>query len=116
MRAAAVAAILTSALAAPAIAETRCGWVDNPTPGNWWLTDRDGTWTISTQGVPSVNGWDTIAPFDLPGWVETNGHYGFGCGCFEGSVDWSTGEVAWMSSMRGIPMSRCHNDPALPPR
>ena len=27
-----------------ALAETRCGWVVNPTPGNWWLNDRDGSW------------------------------------------------------------------------
>ena len=23
-------------------AKTRCGWFENPAPGNAWLTDRDG--------------------------------------------------------------------------
>ena len=36
--------------AAPLIRQqTRCGWIDNPTPANWWLTDGYGEWII---GVP----------------------------------------------------------------
>jgi hypothetical protein len=42
-------------------AETRCGWLQNPTPANWWLTDRDGTWTISAQGDIKQEEW-TIYP------------------------------------------------------
>lgn len=30
--------------------EIRCGWLDNPTPGNLWLIDRDAEWSISQQG------------------------------------------------------------------
>ena len=29
----------------------RCGWWDNPSPGNVWLTDRQGQWTIAIQGL-----------------------------------------------------------------
>ncbi|CAK7256682.1 protein of unknown function [Shinella sp. WSC3-e] len=32
-------------------AETRCGWLQNPTPANWWLDDSEGTWTLMTQGA-----------------------------------------------------------------
>lgn len=28
----------------------RCGWLDNPTPGNASLYDKDGEWTIAVQG------------------------------------------------------------------
>jgi hypothetical protein len=37
-------AVLAFALLAyPAAArEQRCGWLVNPTPGNWWLIDRQG--------------------------------------------------------------------------
>ena len=34
----------------PADFERRCGWLANPTPGNWWLIDADRTWTLSSQG------------------------------------------------------------------
>ncbi|MCZ8486886.1 DUF4087 domain-containing protein [Vibrio lentus] len=32
--------------------ETRCGWLENPSPANMWLIDRDGTWNISVQRYP----------------------------------------------------------------
>jgi len=40
------------AIAAPKadITQKRCGYLDNPTPANWWLTDRDGEWLgLATQ-------------------------------------------------------------------
>ena len=39
--------------------EMRCGWFSNPTPGNVWLYDRDGEWTIEVQGGYRVEGdWE----------------------------------------------------------
>ena len=65
----------------------RCGWVDNPTPANWWLVDRDGEWTIGVQGGYQADG-------DMPDfgsrWVETNGHHGYGCACMVATVDAAT--------------------------
>src|SRR5690348_8019506 len=59
--------------------QNRCGWFYNPTPGNAWLFDRDGEWTIGVQGGPQADGdW----PNFREQWVETNGGYGYGCGCF----------------------------------
>ena len=109
-------ALALTLLPLAAAAETRCGWVDNPTPGNWWLTDRDGEWTLSLQGVMPTNNWDVV---DIPAftdWVRTNGSYGYGCGCFEGTVDWQTGWARWLSSVRALPLSRCREDRALPRR
>ncbi|HYG29015.1 MAG TPA: DUF4087 domain-containing protein, partial [Allosphingosinicella sp.] len=42
------AAALAAAPQSPT--QRRCGWLDNPTPANWWLTDRDGEWLIGAQG------------------------------------------------------------------
>ena len=39
-----------------ALAEERCGWLENPTPGNWWLRDARGLWIISAQGGPYAEG------------------------------------------------------------
>ncbi|HET7863945.1 MAG TPA: DUF4087 domain-containing protein, partial [Burkholderiaceae bacterium] len=42
-----------AAAAQPAL---RCGWFDNPTPGNATLVDRDGEWTIGLQGGHQASG------------------------------------------------------------
>ncbi|WP_157791954.1 DUF4087 domain-containing protein [Pseudorhodobacter sp. MZDSW-24AT] len=108
--------------ALPALAADvkRCGWYANPTPGNHWLTDRDATWTLSTQGGAEVPGW-----MDLPAeafayepgssWVETNGSYGYGCACITGRFGPATaGEVLRVAQMQPLPLSRCETDPNLP--
>ena len=63
--------------------ELRCGWIENPSPANWYLLDRDAQWTISTMGGRRAKGSDNIADLKVPGeWVVTNtGAYGHGCAC-----------------------------------
>ena len=51
MKLAVAVAFLALAMLPARASENRCGWLVNPTPGNWWLTDRDGTWTLATQGM-----------------------------------------------------------------
>ncbi|MCK6762262.1 DUF4087 domain-containing protein [Enterobacter bugandensis] len=41
----------------------RCGWLQNPSPANQWLTDRDGTWDISLQGGNSSSGVENLKEF-----------------------------------------------------
>jgi len=102
-----------------AFAELRCGWVDNPTPANWWLTDRDGEWLLSVQGVGDRNngflevtdGWEFQNE-----WVETNGTYGYGCGCFEGEVDETTNWVLRVTDLSSQTLAICKSDSALPKR
>ena len=65
--------------------ENRCGWFENPTPGNAWLTDKDGEWLIGAQGGYQAEGdW---AEFSDDQWVKTNGYYGYGCTCMQVTVD-----------------------------
>ena len=112
-------AVLVMTLAAPVQAqvfETRCGWLDNPSPANWWLTDADGSWTLSVQGQGAPP-----ASFDFEwqgarSWVETNGSYGFGCACMDVAVNHETRWIEAAQSVRWLPLSRCDADPALPPR
>lgn len=42
-----------------------CGWIQNPTPANWWIQDSLGQWVLGTQGGEQVRGMDAIP--DLSG-------------------------------------------------
>ena len=91
--------------------ETRCGWFSNPTPGNAWLFDRDGEWTIGIQmGYQAEGDWPDFSPKQ---WVETNVHYGYGCACLKVRVDRATKRVIKIESARARPLSVCRRDRAL---
>ena len=110
--------ILSLALmAAPAPApasERRCGWLQNPTPANFWLIDRDGEWLIGAQGGYQAPGMDEMPDMSTRGWIETNGHYGHGCACMTVTTDRRTRRVTRILSARPVPLSQCRNDRRLP--
>jgi hypothetical protein len=88
----------------------RCGWFDNPTPGNAWLTDRDGEWIVGTQGGHQADGdWPE---FSRREWVRSNGSYGHGCACIT-LVANSEKEVLRIVSAGARPLQACRRDGAL---
>ncbi len=108
-----VAASLASGPVLGAPAETRCGWIANPTPANWWLTDRAGEWTISEQGGYQATGAD-LPDFTGKQWVVTNaGDHGYGCACLHAHYDRKSMRVTnivWVKQRR---LSQCQADKAL---
>ncbi len=124
--AAAPAALFLSLLAcapeatAPAAAkpaggpERRCGWLHNPTPGNWWLVDRDGEWILATQGDSRAEGMDDLPDMSAADWQETNGYYGYGCACMTITADPATGAVTRVMGAEPKPLEQCRADKALP--
>lgn len=117
-----------SLLAAPAIfssifiaalpvlaTETRCGWLHNPTPANWYLTDRDGRWTIGVQGGYQARGIDNIPQMDDKEYIKTNvGSYGYGCVCLEVAVDRAKQRITLINGGEQLPLKTCREDPKLP--
>ena len=114
----ALAVCLLMALSAHAVSgtrENRCGWLQNPTPGNWWLDDKDGSWTLSVMGEPPVPGFDEIPDMSTKGWVVTNaGSHGYGCACMEMEVDRGAGTVLRIYSAKPLSLKRCKTDRSLP--
>jgi hypothetical protein len=106
----------TKAVSAPAegSAARRCGWLANPTPGNWWLTDSEREWILATQGGEPVAGIDDMPDMSTAGWVETNGHYGYGCACMTIAVDPATRRVTRVADPQPRPLKQCRADRALP--
>lgn len=116
-RPALLAAMLAAAaclVAAPAAAERRCGWLVNPTPANWWLTDADGQWILSSQGREAVKGFDDMPDMSTQGWVRTGGgSYGYGCACMDTITDRAGRRLLGIARPTPRPLAACRNDPAL---
>ena len=94
--------------------ETRCGWLDNPTPNNFWLHDKDGEWIISEQGGYYIEEDWEFPVFKPKQWVYTNtGSYGYGCACFQMQTDQETRHVLKIRSARAQPLSKCRRDKSL---
>ncbi|WP_111498485.1 DUF4087 domain-containing protein [Marinobacter bohaiensis] len=94
----------------------RCGWIDNPSPANLWLTDREGQWIVSEQGGRRAVGADFIMPSDRTEFVSMNNGYGYFCGCL--SVDARSNEsvIATVLSFTQLSLKRCNTDPSLEKR
>ena len=97
----------------PAGAERRCGWLSNPTPANYWLSDRDGEWTIMVQGGYQAEGWEEMSDMTARGWIRTNGNYGYGCACMTVRTDRRTMRVTRLYSATPVPLRQCRNDRTL---
>ena len=109
-----VCALLALAATSADAAETRCGWLKNPTPANWWLDDSKGTWTITTQGLGyEPDGIENIPDVSEGDFVHTNGNYGYACACMTVDTDAAEGRILAIHAFRQLPISQCKNDPAL---
>jgi hypothetical protein len=115
----AVAVALSLGLGAGAAAaqqpgeQQRCGWFDNPSPGNAWLHDKDGRWTVAIQGDYQAEGdWP---PVYKPGELHRkgNGNYGYGCACLTVKVDVEAKKILEIVSSKGRPLTTCRRDKAL---
>lgn len=113
--AAAIVLFLGAGVAAaqqPASAQ-RCGWLDNPTPGNVSLHDKDGEWTIGVQGGHQAEG-DWSPPYKPGEWRKSgNGSYGYGCACLTVKVDVEEKNILEIVSAKARPLSACRRDKAL---
>ncbi len=86
---------------AASASQLRCGWWENPTPSNAWLNDRDGSWTVGSQGGHQAEGdWPSFSDAQ---WVRTNGYYGYGCACLRVVADARSQKVERILSARPGP-------------
>jgi len=89
--------------------ELRCGWFDNPSPGNAELTDAAGVWLVAQQGEYRAEGaWPK---FSAGQWVQTGtGSYGYGCLCISGKFDSETRRVVVIEKTVSKPTKQCRTD------
>jgi hypothetical protein len=96
--------------------EKRCGWLDNPTPANWFLVDRNETWTISAQGGYQARGITNISDLSEKEYVTTNGSYGYACACMGVTTDKRLSRILSIQNFTQLPLRRCREDRSLPAR
>lgn len=108
------AGVSTLAADAPKV-EKRCGWVSNPSPGNWSLIDKDGNWEIAAQGEEgALDGLPEDRPTGKRWWVSgKSGGYGYGCMCLRVSVDKQTMRVLKIDGGTSLPLATCRRDRAI---
>ncbi|MCM2292793.1 DUF4087 domain-containing protein [Allorhizobium sp. BGMRC 0089] len=109
----ALALFTTQGQAAP---QKRCGWIVNPTPGNYWLNDAQGSWTILTQGSPDEpDGMDKIGDLSTGQYVRTNGDYGYACACMKVDTLTENGvqRITAIYSFQQLPLKQCQTDTTL---
>lgn len=94
--------------------ETRCGWIDNPTPGNFFLRDREGEWTLAEQGQYEARGMDNMPDLSGNEFVETSGPHGYACACLSVQVDRASKRVVEIARVTPKLLKVCLGDPKLP--
>lgn len=105
--------VAASAHAADSDLQRRCGWLENPSPANVSLTDRDGEWFIGTQGGAQAEG-DWTPEFAKGQWVQSgNANYGYGCACISMQVDVQSHQVLRVANPQAKPLSACRSDRRL---
>lgn len=96
--------------------ERRCGWLENPSPSNWYLTDADTSWILMEQNEQEPNLSIELPSFrEEKGWfVKTGGSSGYGCACLSVTVNKKTERVLTASKGKMLPIKTCKNDKKLP--
>ena len=88
-----------------------CGWWDNPTPGNAWMHDRSGEWTIAMQGMFEANGdWPHFKRGEQ---LPVGAPHGHGCACITARVDRASRFVYSFTDAQALPPKVCRTDPGL---
>lgn len=95
--------------------ETRCGWLENASPANLWLIDRDSSWDVTIQGVRSELDDKSIdlvyeAMANKGQFVQTNNSYGFSCACLIVDTDKEVKRITAVYGSRQLSLKQCLED------
>lgn len=97
--------------------ERRCGWLENPSPANLWLIDKDATWFISAQGRFNLDNESVDLVYDAikndQNFVRTNRNHGFSCACLTVDVNQDAKEIVKVYESTQLNLKRCLEDIAI---
>ena len=102
-----------------ATAEYRCGWLDNPAPGQYQFTDKQASWTIMKRGgyqLPAVS-MKNLPDKQPNEFVRTNGSYGYSCSCMSVTTDARSKRItSIVYKGKQVLLKRCLEDKSIAER
>jgi len=94
--------------------EMRCGWLENPSPANIWLIDKDATWFLSAQGRFNLDHQSLDLAYEgiknKEQFVKTNENYGFSCACLTVDVNEDAEEIVKVYKSTQLNLKQCLAD------
>ncbi|MCS6960762.1 MAG: DUF4087 domain-containing protein [Pseudanabaenaceae cyanobacterium SKYGB_i_bin29] len=96
--------------------ERRCGWLENPSLGEWYLTDRLATWEIARPNGFNARGVENIRITSERDFVYTKRNYGYTCACMDVTTTRfdTTWRITSIRNFRQQSLKQCLEDPDLP--
>ena len=107
--------IILSLMPLFAQAAERCGWLENPKIGYWYLVDPSGRWAIAEGADHEAEGFGLIPDIYSGEYEPMNRYYGYTCSCLDVSVDEISQQVIQINAFRSMPMSSCEANENLAP-
>lgn len=99
--------------ASASVSEQRCGWIENPSPENYFLVDQDGSWTIAVQGGYQAKGFENLPPLTLGNEKKQGAAV---CACVDVELSKAKRRVEKIVDSFRLPATNCLNDQSLPKR
>lgn len=114
MRAILIAGALGLVAATAGAAETRCGWIENPTTHVWSLIDSKTDWKImSSLDDDGPPGMDLIPDLTERDWQATGPAHGYACGCMQVDTDPAAERITRIYKVTQKPLKVCKADKTL---
>ena len=103
-------------LQSTAVAEYRCGWLDNPEAGSFQLIDKESVWTISKNlgyRIPAAS-LKNLPQRQEDQFIRTNGNFGYSCSCISVKTDARTSRITTISFKgKQVLLKRCLEDKTI---
>ena len=116
IRHSAVGVCILIGLQSTAIAEYRCGWLDNPQAGSFQLIDKEAVWSISNNSgyrIPAAS-LKNLPERQEDQFIRTNGNFGYSCSCISVKTDAINRRITAISFKgKQVLLKRCLEDKTI---
>jgi hypothetical protein len=103
-------------LQSTAVAEYRCGWLDNPEAGSFQLIDKEAVWSISNNSgyrIPAAS-LKNLPERQEDQFIRTSGNFGYSCSCISVKTESRSRRITAISFKgKQVLLKRCLEDKTI---